>query len=146
MQVIQQIFVAEEWAKKAREDLNTEVQSRLAVEKATGVLRLEKDHLGKEIKEALKACDSVEAGLKTTTKQAEDLRQQLHLSEINLATEKQMVSDLKAELSKAKEATRVAREVAEIAVIISYERGVTDTKARLTEEVATVYRDYITMT
>ena len=73
-QVTQQIFVTEEWAKKSREDLNTEVQSCLAAEKATGILRLEKDHLNKEIKEALKAHDSAEAGLKTTTKQAEDIR------------------------------------------------------------------------
>ena len=73
-QVTQQIFVAEEWAKKSREDLNTEVQSRLVAEKATDVLRLEKDCLNKEIKEALKACDSAKAGLKSTTKQAEDMR------------------------------------------------------------------------
>ena len=144
-QVIQQIFVVEKWAKKAHEDLNTEVQSRLAAERATSVLRLEKDRLSKEIKEALKARDNAEAGLKTTTKQAEDLRQQLHQSEINLVTEKQMVSDLKAELLKAKEAARVAREAAEAAMVTSYERGVTDTEARLTEEVATVCRDYITV-
>ena len=67
------------------------------------------------------------------------------MSEINLATEKQMVLDLKAELSKAKEATRLAREAAEAAVAASYDRGVVDTEARLTEEVATVCRDYITM-
>ena len=54
--------------------------------------------MGKEIKEAFKARDSAEASLKTTTKQAKDMRQQLHLLEINLATEKQMVSDLKAQL------------------------------------------------
>ena len=125
--------------------MNTEVQSRLAVEKAAGVLRLEKDHLNSEVKDAQKARASAKVGLKITTKQAEDLRQQLHLSEINLATEKQMVSDLKAELSKAKKAARVAREVAEAAVATSYERGVTDTEARLTKEVATVCRDYITM-
>ena len=46
---------------------------------------------------------------------------------INLATEKQMVSDLKAELSKAKEAAHLAREATEAAVVISYERGVVDT-------------------
>ena len=73
------------------------------------------------------------------------MRKQLHMSEINLATEKQMVSDLKAELSKAKEAARLAREAAEAAVVTSYERGVADTEARLTEEVATVCRDYIAM-
>ena len=70
----------------------------------------------------LKAHTSAEAGLKTTTQQAEDMRKQLHMSEINLATEKQMVSDLKAELSKAKEAARLAREAAEAAVLTSYER------------------------
>ena len=75
VQVTQQIFMVEEWAKKSREDLNTEVQSCLAAKKATGALRLEKDRLNKEIKEALKAQDSAEAGLKTTTKQAEDMRQ-----------------------------------------------------------------------
>ena len=73
------------------------------------------------------------------------MRQQLHLSEINLATEKQMVLDLKAELSKTKEEARLAREAAEAAVATSYERGVADTEARLTDEVAVVCRDYITM-
>ena len=42
MQVTQKNFVAEEWAKKAREDLHAEVQSRNTAEKATGVHRLER--------------------------------------------------------------------------------------------------------
>ena len=96
MQVTQQIFVVEEWAKNSREELNTEVQSHLAAEKAASALKLEKEHLRKEIKEAFKARESTESGLKITTKQAEDIRQQLHLSKINLATKKQMVLDLKA--------------------------------------------------
>ena len=75
MQVTQQIFVAEEWAKNSREELNTEVQSRLTAEKAAGALRLEKERLSKEIKEVFKAQDSAEAGLKTTTKQAKDMHQ-----------------------------------------------------------------------
>ena len=144
-QVTQQIFVVEKWAKKSRKDLNIEVQSRLATEKATSVLRLEKDRLTKEIKEALKAQDSAKASLKTTTKQAKEMRQQLYMFEINLATEKQMVSDLKVELIKTKETARLAREAAEAAVATSYERGVVDTEARLTEEVAVVCKDYITM-
>ena len=68
MQVTQQIFVAEEWAKRAREDLHTEVQSRIAAEKASGALRLENDRLNNEVKDAQKAHASAEAGLKTTTK------------------------------------------------------------------------------
>jgi len=73
------------------------------------------------------------------------MRLQLHLSEINLATKKQMVSDLKAQLLQAKEVARLAREVAEAMVATSYERGVANTKVRLTEEVAAVCRDYITV-
>ena len=68
MHVTQQIFVAEEWAKHSREELNAEVQARLAAEKAAGTLILDKDRLNKEVKEALKAQASAEAGLKTTTK------------------------------------------------------------------------------
>ena len=100
--------------------------------------------MNKEVKEALKAQASAEVRLKTTTKQAEDLRQQLHTVEINLATERQLVSDLKAQLLQAKEAACLAREAAEAEVAASYERGVMDTKARLTEEVAVVCRDYVT--
>ena len=60
-------------------------------------------------------------------------------------TEKQAVSDLKAELAKVKEEARLAREAAEKAVATSYDRRVRDTEIRLTEEVAAVCRDYITM-
>ena len=60
-------------------------------------------------------------------------------------TEKQAVSDLKAELAKVKEGARLAREAAEKVVATSYDRGVRDTEIRLTEEVAVVCRDYITM-
>ena len=144
MKVTQQIFVAKEWAKNSREELNAEVQSRLATEKVAGALRLDKEHLNKEIKEAFKARDSAEAGLKTTTKQAEDMRQQLYTTEINLAAERQMVSDLKVQLLQAKEVARLAKEAAEAAVAASYERGVADTETRLTEEVAMVCRDYVT--
>ena len=74
MQVTQQIFVAEEWAKKAREDLHSEAQSRCAAEKTASDLRQENDHLSSEVKEAKKGRASAEAGLKNATKQAEDLR------------------------------------------------------------------------
>ena len=39
----------------------------------------------------------------------------------------------------------MAREAAKVAVATSYDRGVKDTEVRLTEEVAAVCRDYITM-
>ena len=40
------------------------------------------------------ACSSAEAGLKTAERQAEEQRQKLHSTEINLAMQKQMVIDL----------------------------------------------------
>ena len=80
--------MVEEWVKNSREEVNAEVQSRLTVEKAIGVLKLEKKSLNEKVKEAFKARDSAEAGLKTTTRQAEDMRQQLHQTEINLAIKK----------------------------------------------------------
>ena len=52
----------------------------------------------------MRARDSAEAGLKTTEKQFEDIRKQLHYTEINLATEKQLVAELREELQKAREA------------------------------------------
>ena len=43
------------------------------------------------------------ASLKTAERQAEDQRQKLYLTEIDLATERQLVRDLKAELQKTKD-------------------------------------------
>ena len=52
------------------------------------------------------------------------MRQQLHITKINLAIEKQSVLDLKAELQKVKDVAQVDREAAEAVVKASYERGV----------------------
>ena len=41
--------------------------------------------------------------MKTTERQFEEMRKELHYSEINLATEKQMVTELCEELCKARE-------------------------------------------
>ena len=42
--------------------------------------------------------------MKTTERQFEEVRKELHYFEINLATEKQMVKELREELHKAREA------------------------------------------
>ena len=44
--------------------------------------------MAEQMKEVLRARDSVEAGLKTTEKQCEEIHKELHYSKINLATEK----------------------------------------------------------
>ena len=60
------------------------------------------------------------------------------MTEIELATQRQLVLDLKVKLQKAKDAARVAKEVFEAAETASYE----ETEAQLVEEVAKVCRDY----
>ena len=90
------------------------------------------------------------AGLKNTEIQAEDQCKLLYTTEHELATQKQLVLDLKAELQKVKDAaivaTRVAKETIEAAERAFYERGVEDIEIRLVKEVAGVFRDYCTET
>ena len=60
--------------------------------------------MAEQLKEVVRGRDSAEAGLKTTKRQFEEVRKELHYSEINLATEKQIVTELREELCKAREA------------------------------------------
>ena len=76
--------------------------------------------MSKKFKDSDKARLSAEAGLKTMERQMEDQRQKLYMTEINLATKKQIVLNLKAKLQKAKEAAQVAREAAKAMVNASY--------------------------
>ena len=98
------------------------------------------------MKQALRDKDSAEAGLKTTERQAEDLRKELHYCEINLATEKQMVTDLREELRKAREAAQLLKEAVETEKQAAYALGVQETQSRLIEEFSTAVRDYCDIT
>ena len=144
MQLTQQVCVAEEWVRNAHDEVKAKACSRHEVEKTLRALKEEHVQLSKKLKEADKARLSVEAGLKTIERQMKDQWQKLHITEIDLATEKQAVLDLRAELQKAKDAAWVAREVDVATVKASYERGVLDTKTRLSKEVVVACRDYCT--
>ena len=98
------------------------------------------------MKQALRDKDSVEAGLKTTERQVEDIHKELHYCEINLATEKQMVTDLRKELRKAREATQLLKEATQAEKQAAYALGVQETQSRLTEEFSAVARDYCDIT
>ena len=89
---------------------------------------------------------SAEVGLKTVERQAKDQRQKLHLTEIGLATQRQLVLDLKVELQKAKEVALLAKEAAEAEKQASYLLGVEETQIRLAEELSEVCRDYCNVT
>ena len=69
--------------------------------------------MAEQVKQAFRDKDSAEAGLKTTERQVEDLRKELHYCKINLATEKQMVTELHEELRKAMEAAQLLKEATE---------------------------------
>ena len=89
---------------------------------------------------------STQARLKTVEAQAENQRKLLYQTKIELATSKQLVLDLKAELQKVKESAQLAREVAETKKQASYILSVDETQAKLTEELAEACRDYCNVT
>ena len=94
--------------------------------------------MAEQLKEVVRARDSVEAGLKTTERQFEEVRKNLHYAKINLATEKQMVTEFREELRKARETSQLFKEAAEA----KYALGVQETQSRLTKEFSAVARDY----
>ena len=90
--------------KNSRDETRAVHDARETAEAHLNALKDQQKRMAEQMKKALQDKASAEAGLKTTEKQAETLRSELHLCEINLATERQMVKDLREELRKAKEA------------------------------------------
>ena len=134
--------MAEDWVKDARNEAKAEFNAMSEVEKEVGNLKEEQAKLSEQLKEAIRANDSSETGLKNAEKQAEEQRKQLHYTKINLATEKQLVKDLHEELQKVREAAQLAKEAAEAEKQAAYTLGVEETQARLTEEFSAVCREY----
>ena len=132
--------------KNSREETRAAHDARETVVAQLGALKDKQAQMAEEVKQALKAKASAEAGLKTTERQAEDLRGELHHCEINLATEKQLVKDLREEVCKAKEAAQLLKEAAEAEKQMAYALGVQETQSRLTEEFSSVARDYCDIT
>ena len=134
--------MAKDWSHNCHYIFDVEAQSRCEVEKALGIANHEKMQLAEKLKAAESARQSAETGLKPAEAQVEDQCKQLYTTQINLATEKATVLDLKTELQKAQEALKVAKEAAKAAEAVAYEREVVETEARLTTEVTVVCRDY----
>ena len=118
------------------------MDARSETEVELGALKENHYKMAEQLKEVVRARDSTEAGLKTTEKQFEEIRKQLHYTEINMATEKQLVTDLREELRKAREAAQLLKEVAEAEKQAAYTLGMEETQARLTKELSAVARDY----
>ena len=132
--------------KSSHEETKAGHDARETAEANLSALKDKQAQMADQVKQALQEKASAKAGLKTTKKQAEGLRKELHYCEINLATERQTVKDLREELSKAKEAAQLIKEAAEAEKQASYALGVQETQSRLTEEFSTVARDYCDIT
>ena len=70
--------MAENWVNDARSKARAAFDARSEVEVELGALKEKQSKLAEQLKEAVRARDSAEVGLKTTEKQVEDLRKQLH--------------------------------------------------------------------
>ena len=134
--------MVENWVNDAHNEARVTFDARFEVEVELGSLKEKQSKLAEQMKEAVRARDSAKASLKTIEKQFEDIRKQLHYNEINLATEKQLVTEFCEELQKAREAIQLVKEVAEAEKQAAYTLGVEETQARLTEELYAVCRDY----
>ena len=134
--------MVEEWVKNARGEARAALDARSEVEVELGALKENHAKMAELLKEAVRVRDSAEAGLRTTKKQFEDMRKQLHYTEINMATEKQMVTELREELRKAREAAQLLKEAAEAEKQAVYTLGVQETQGRLIEEFSAVAKDY----
>ena len=134
--------MVEEWVKNARGETRVALDARAEVEAELGALKEKQAKMAEQLKEAIRVRDSVKAGLKMMERQFEEVRKELHYSEINLATEKQMVIELREEVRKAREAAKLLKEAIEAEKQAAYTLGVQETQGRLTEEFSTVVRDY----
>ena len=80
--------MAGEWVKNSHSETRLALDAQAEAEAQLGALKEKQAKMAEQVKEALRARDSAEVGLKTTEKQVEDIRKELHYCEINLATEK----------------------------------------------------------
>ena len=134
--------MAEEWVKNARDETRVALDARAKVEVELGALKENHTKMAEQLKEAVRARDSAEAGLKTMERQFEEVCKQLHYIEINMAAEKQLVTELREELRKAREAAQLFKEAAAAEKQAAYTFGVQEIQGRLTEEFFVVARDY----
>ena len=120
--------MTEEWVKNARSEARAAMDARFETEVKLGALKENHSKMAEQLKEAVKARDSAEAGLKTTERQFEEIHKELHYTEINLATEKQMVTKFREELCKARETAQLFKEATKAEKQAAYRLGVQETQ------------------
>lgn len=126
----------------AHNEAKVEVNLRTETSKALGAAKQKNKELIAKLTAEKREKMCIKASLKNTQDQAQKQRKKLHYAEIKLATAKQQVANLKAELGKAKEVGWMAKEAVKAAEQGSYDLGVQETKVHLVEELVEVCRDY----
>ena len=89
MQVIQEVFVGEEWVKDTRNKVGVEANLCAEANKALGAFEQKNKELAMKLTAEEKAWKRAEASLKSAQNQAEDKRKRLYHIELELATVKQ---------------------------------------------------------
>ena len=95
--------MAKEWVWDTYNEAKAEAHSRTDIEKSLGALKQEQAKLANKLIVVDRAYLSVKASLKNVEIQVEDQHKQLHITEIKLVIQRQLVLDLKAELQKVKD-------------------------------------------
>ena len=141
--------MAEAFCRGNRNRAEAETQARTEMEKTLGSLKHDHLELTDKFKESENRRKSAEASLKSAEAQAEDQRKELYSTQINLATKRQAVLDLKIalqkvedELQQVKEEAQLIREATEAEKNAARQLGAEETEARLSEEIPEVCRDY----
>ena len=134
--------MAEEWVKDAHNKARLADNLRAETNKSLAIVEGGNKELALKLATADRNRRSAEAGLRTAKAQTEEQHQKLYYTKIKLAMAKQQVVELKVELGKATKAAQAAQAAASAAGKKFYDLRVQETKARLTDELAGVCRDY----
>ena len=134
--------MAEEWVKDAQNEARAKANLRAETKKALGTAKQKIRELTTKVTAEERERRNTEASLKNAQDQVEEQCKKLYYVEIKLATAKQQAANLKAELTKAKEAAQEAKEATKASEQKSYNLGVQEIEACLIEELAEVYKEY----
>nr|XP_023875559.1 uncharacterized protein LOC111988036 [Quercus suber] len=107
--ITQQVFVAEEWNRKAYVKAQAEAHSRSKAEKTLGSLKEEFTQISEQLKEVTQERNNLNTSLQNAESQAETQHKLLNETQTNLASKKALVKELHAELQKAREAAKLAQ-------------------------------------